>query len=127
MTVGGYRQSVGFNHVNSSSTFAGSTFASDDSFVTLDISFDAHVIPGRGKRVDCCLPVVSAADEDEIHELVISVVCQRHAWNISLPVVGVSLSRSGTTSSIVIGWMEIGDSDQDAMVILVVIITWDRI
>jgi hypothetical protein len=120
--VGDYRQSVGFKHVNISSTFVGSTFASDDSFVTLDISFNANLIPGRGKRVDCCLPV----DEDEIHELVISVVCQHHAWSIGLLVVGVSLSRSKTMSSIVVGWMEIGNSDQDAMVIPVVTITWDR-
>jgi hypothetical protein len=83
---------------------------SGDSFKTLDIPFDAHVLPGRGKRVECFLPVVCAADEDEINALVTSVVCQRHVCNISLPVVGVSLARSSTTAKVVIGWAEGNDS-----------------
>lgn len=42
MTVGDFRQSAMLTAI------ADSTFASDDSFVTLDLSFDAHVFPGRG-------------------------------------------------------------------------------
>ena len=83
---------------------------SGDSFEILDIPFDAHVLPGCGKRVECFLPVVCVADEDEINALVTSVVCQRHVCNIPLPVVGVSLARSSTTAKVVIGWAEANDS-----------------
>ena len=50
--------------------------------------------------------MVCAADEDEIESLVASVVCQRHVWNIPIPVVGISLFKTGTTT-IVIGWSEV--------------------
>lgn len=73
--------------------------------------FDAHVLPGRGKRVECLLPVVCVADEDEITDLMTSVVCQRYVCNISVPVVGVSLSKSSTIAKIVIGWTEIDNCD----------------
>ena len=89
---------------------------STDSFVSLDLPLDAYVTPGRGKRVECCLPVVCAADEEDIEALVTSVVCQRYVWNISIPVVGISLSKSGTTAKIVIGWSEIDTSKTDASV-----------
>ena len=85
-----------------------SSRTSGDSFETLDIPFDAYVLPGRGKRVECFLPVVCVADEDEINALVTSVV---HVCNIPLPAVGVSLARSSTTAlKVVIGWAEGNDS-----------------
>jgi hypothetical protein len=84
---------------------------SEDSFVTLDIPFDAHVLPGHGKRVDCRLPVVCAAEEDVIDALVTSTVCQRHVWGISLPVVGISLSKSSSTAKLVVGWIQVDDCD----------------
>ena len=89
---------------------------SEDPFASLDLPLGAYVIPGRGKRVECCLPVVCAADEDEIESLVTSVVCQRFVWNIPIPVVGVSLSKTGTTARIVIGWSEVDNSTPDASV-----------
>ena len=76
--------------------------------MTLDIPFDAHCLPGRGKRVDCNLPVIGVADEDQIQALITSIVCQRHVLGISLPVVGISLSKYSTTASVVIGWNEVG-------------------
>jgi hypothetical protein len=69
------------------------------------------MLPGRGKRVDCRLPVICAADEDEIQDLVISTVCQRHVWGISLPVVGLLLPKTGTVTSIVIGWATVENDD----------------
>ena len=90
---------------------ASTSSVSEDSFVPLDIPFDAHVLPGRGKRVDCRLPVVCAADEDVIDALVTSTVCQRHVWGISLPVVGVSLSKSSSTAKLVVGWAQVDDCD----------------
>jgi hypothetical protein len=38
-------------------------------FASLELPLDAYVTPGRGKRVECCLPVVCAADEEEIESL----------------------------------------------------------
>ena len=94
--------------------------ALEDSFVTLNVSLDAHVIPGRGKRVDCLFPVVCAAQEDTVESLVTSVVCQRYVWKMSSPVFGISLSNRSTIARIVIGWAEVpaGDDDDDAMVIV---------
>ena len=79
---------------------------SDRPFEILQVPLDGHVTVGSGKRVDCRLPVVSAADEDEIEGLVTSVVCQRFVWNIPLPVIGFSLSASGSTAQLVVGWSE---------------------
>ena len=89
-------------------------------FVTLDVSLDAHVIPGRGKRVDCLLPVVCAAQEDTIEALVTSVVCQRYVWKMSSPVLGISLSNRSTIARIVLGWAEVptGGDNEDAVVIV---------
>jgi hypothetical protein len=68
--------------------------------------------------------VVCAADEDEIESLVTSVVCQRYVWNIAIPVVGVLLSMTGTTASIVVGWSEVDTSTPEGPVsILLVCIT----
>ena len=100
-----------------SSSSDASTGESYESYVTLDIPFDAHCLPGRGKRVDCNLPVIGVADEDQIQALMTSIVCQRHVLGISLPVVGISLSKYRTTASVVIGWNEV-DGEQ-VLVILV--------
>lgn len=72
----------------------------------LDIPLDAHILPGCGKRLNCLLPVVCVAPEHEIEALVTTVVCQRYVLDITLPVVGVSLSTSGTTAKIILGWAE---------------------
>ena len=88
----------------------------EETFGSLDLPFDAYVTPGRGKRVDCCFPVVCAANEADIEALVTSVICQRYVWNISIPVVGISLSKSATTAIIVIGWSEVDTSNPEASV-----------
>ena len=108
-------RSSGFAHNSTVLMRLASEGPTEDSFASLDLPLDAYVTPGRGKRVECCLPVVCAADEEDIEALVTSVVCQRHVWNISLPVVGISLSKSGTTAAIVIGWSEV-DASPDPLV-----------
>ena len=77
---------------------------------------DAHILPGCGTRVNCLLPVVCVAPEREIESLVTSVVCQRYMLDISLPVIGVSLSASRTAARIVLGWMEEKEDDRDSVV-----------
>ena len=53
------------------------------------------------------MPVIGVVDEDQIQALMTSIVCQRHVLGISLPVVGISLSKCSTTASVVIGWNEV--------------------
>ncbi|KAF9481604.1 hypothetical protein BDN70DRAFT_991760 [Pholiota conissans] len=69
----------------------------------LDGPFDGHVIPSSGLHVDCVLPVICVADQDNIRELVISTVYQRYTWGICLPVVGISLEN--VIARVVIGWI----------------------
>ncbi|KAF9525860.1 hypothetical protein CPB83DRAFT_858755 [Crepidotus variabilis] len=88
--------------------------ASSESFVTLDYPLDAYITPGTGKRVDCKFPVVCAGDEDDIQDLVTSIVCQRHVWGLPTTVVGISLPKKGTHASLLIGWLELKDFDSDA-------------
>ncbi|KAF9532571.1 hypothetical protein CPB83DRAFT_806933 [Crepidotus variabilis] len=80
--------------------------ASHDSYATIDLPFDAHITPARGKRVDCTLPVVFAARSQEMQELMTSLVCQRRVMGISTPVVGISLPEEGTYASLVLGWAD---------------------
>jgi len=87
--------------------------ASEASSDALNIPFNAHILPGCGKRLNCLLPVVCVAPEHEIGSLVTAVVCQRYVLDITLPVVGVSLSNSGTTAKIILGWT---DDDRDDVV-----------
>ena len=72
----------------------------------IDVPLDAHVFPGRGRRLNCLLPIICAAAEDEIKDLVTSVLCQRFVLKIPYPVIGVSLPKGGSTAKIVIGWIE---------------------
>ncbi|KAF9525861.1 hypothetical protein CPB83DRAFT_858756 [Crepidotus variabilis] len=88
--------------------------ASSESFVTLDYPLDAYITPGTGKRVDCKFPVVCAGDEDDIQDLVTSIVCQRHVWGLTTTVVGISLPKKGTHASLIIGWLETKDFASDA-------------
>jgi len=101
------------------SLIAHSSSESKESLHPIEVPFDAHVLPGRGKRLNCLLPVVCAASEDEIEDLLTSVLCQRYILKISLPVVGVSLPRFGTTAKIVVGWTEENERDLNAAVSLI--------
>ncbi|KAF9481620.1 hypothetical protein BDN70DRAFT_919700 [Pholiota conissans] len=73
-------------------------------FLPFDGPFDGHILPGRGKRTDCVLPVICVADENNIYPLITSVVCQRYTWGIYLPVVGILMEDAGVTATAIIGW-----------------------
>ncbi|KAF5321574.1 hypothetical protein D9619_000678 [Psilocybe cf. subviscida] len=57
----------------------------------LDIPLDGHVLPGRGHRTHCFLPVLCVADDHNINALVTAVTYQRFVWGIPLPTVGICL------------------------------------
>ncbi|KJA22136.1 hypothetical protein HYPSUDRAFT_215946 [Hypholoma sublateritium FD-334 SS-4] len=90
----------------SSPSGSSSTIANQISFVPFEGPADGHILPGYGQRIDCVLPVVCIADEDNILSLVSSIVYQRHCWGISLPAVGIFIDRMGTIATIVIGWID---------------------
>lgn len=74
----------------------------------LDIPLDGHVLPGRGHRTHCFLPVLCVADDHNINALVTAVTYQRFVWGIPLPTVGICLythSRS-IFARIVVGCIE---------------------
>lgn len=85
---------------------AGSSAKSKESPRAIELPFDAHILPGRGKWLNCLVPVVCAATEDEIHDLLTSVLYQRYVLNMTRPIVGISLPKFGTTARIIVGWTE---------------------
>ncbi|KAK0187659.1 hypothetical protein F5146DRAFT_1060011 [Armillaria mellea] len=86
------------------------------STISLDVSFHAHVLPGRGRRTDAVLPIICIADRENIVPLIASVAYQRRVWGIEDPVVGVILAKDGFTAQVVFGWTDPSDlySDSDS-------------
>ncbi|KAK0487846.1 hypothetical protein IW261DRAFT_1450324 [Armillaria novae-zelandiae] len=73
---------------------------------SLDVSFHAHVLPGRGHRTNAVLPIICIADTENIVPLVASVAYQRRVWGIEDPVVGVILAKDGFSAQVVLGWTD---------------------
>ncbi|KAK0202211.1 hypothetical protein DFS33DRAFT_1386500 [Desarmillaria ectypa] len=73
---------------------------------SLDISFHAHVLPGRGRRIDAVLPIICIADRENIVPLICSVAYQRRVWGIDDPVVGIILPRNGFSAQVILGWID---------------------
>ncbi|KAJ7248848.1 hypothetical protein B0H12DRAFT_1234838 [Mycena haematopus] len=70
----------------------------------IDVSLDAHVIPGCGRHQYVLLPFLCVADANHIVDLMASVACQRRVWGIPAPAIGFALSNSGTTATLVLSW-----------------------
>ncbi len=73
---------------------------------SLDVSFHAHVLPGRGRRTNAVLPIICIADRVNIVPLIASVAYQRRVWGIEDPVVGVILAKDGFSAQVVLGWTD---------------------
>jgi hypothetical protein len=73
---------------------------------SINIPFDAHMLPGHGRRFYAIVPLLCVADEENIISLLSSVLYQRHVWGINEPVVGVVFSRTGTVGRVVLGWLD---------------------
>jgi hypothetical protein len=80
------------------------------------VSFDAHVLPGRGRRSTAVLPVISVADEDNITPLLMSVLYQRCVWGIDKPAVGIVFSKTGTLGQVFLGWLDLESSNAQDLV-----------
>jgi len=79
---------------------------------SVDVPFDAHVLPGRGRRLCAILPLLCVTDEANMTSLLSSVLYQRYVWGIVDPVVGIVFSKVGTVGQVLFGWLDI-DSTND--------------
>ena len=76
------------------------------STVSINVPYDAHVLPGHGRRFCAVMPLLCVADEDNITSLLSSVLYQRRVWSIDEPIVGFVFSKTGTVGRVVFGWLE---------------------
>jgi hypothetical protein len=89
---------------------------SDDSVDSLDLPLQAHMLPGRGRRLSTVVPVLLVADPHNIIPLLCSALYQRHVWGIRQPVVGLCCSSTGTIATAIFGWLESDQSEEGRMV-----------
>jgi hypothetical protein len=88
----------------------------DGSVDSLDLPLQAHMLPGRGRRLAAVVPVLLVADPHNIIPLLCSALYQRHVWGIRQPVVGLCCSSTGTIATAIFGWLESDQSEEGRMV-----------
>ena len=93
---------------------------------SINVPFEAHVLPGHGRRFSAVLPIICVADEDNIISLLSSVLYQRHVWEIDEPVVGVVFSPTGTVGQVILGWLDLESYDEENLVRVNCIIVYDK-
>ena len=79
---------------------------------SIDVPFDAHVLPGRGRRFWAILPLLCVTDEASISSILSSVLNQQRVWGIFDPVVGVVFSEVGTVEQVLLGWLDFEITDE---------------
>lgn len=84
--------------------------------LSIDVPFEAHLLPGRGRRLCAVLPIICVANPDTIVSLITSILYQRFVWGIDQPVVGLSFSETGTVGRVFLGWLDSGYIDRQQMV-----------
>lgn len=84
--------------------------------LSLDVPFDAHMLPGRGRRLCAVLPVICISDASNIVSLLTSTLYQRYVWNIDEPVVGLVISHTGTAAQVYLAWLESRSDASDQLV-----------
>ncbi|KIK42212.1 hypothetical protein CY34DRAFT_158399 [Suillus luteus UH-Slu-Lm8-n1] len=87
----------------------------DGSVDSLDLSLQAHMLPGRGRRLSAVVPVLLVADPHNIIPLLCSALYQRYVWGIRQPVVGLCCSSTGTIATTIFGWLEFDQSEEGRM------------
>ncbi|KAH7918445.1 hypothetical protein BV22DRAFT_1041778 [Leucogyrophana mollusca] len=80
---------------------------------SIDLPFQAHILPGRGRRFCAVLPMLLVADSDTIVPLVRSTLYQRRVWGIREPVVGIEVLNGGTAVKVVFGWLDSAPRQKD--------------
>ena len=91
--------------------YMGQSSSETSSTPSIDVPFDAHMLPGRGRRFCAILPLLCVADEENITFLLSSVLYQRRVWGIDEPVVGIVFSKTGTVGRVVLGWLDLESTD----------------
>ncbi|KAG1814311.1 uncharacterized protein BJ212DRAFT_1588349 [Suillus subaureus] len=87
----------------------------DGSVDSLDLPLQAHMLPGRGRRLSAVVPVLLVADSHNIVPLLCSALYQRHVWGIRQPVVGLCCSSTGTIATAIFGWLDSDQSEEGRM------------
>ncbi|KAG1836825.1 hypothetical protein DFJ58DRAFT_817505 [Suillus subalutaceus] len=87
----------------------------DGSIDSLDLPLQAHMLPGRGRRLSAVVPVLLVADSRNIVPLLCSALYQRHVWGIRQPVVGLCCSSTGTIATAIFGWLDSDQSEEGRM------------
>ncbi|OBZ67404.1 hypothetical protein A0H81_12682 [Grifola frondosa] len=85
---------------------------------SIKVPFDAHVLPGHGRRYFAALPLICVADADNISLVISSVLYQRRVWGINEPVVGIFIPKTGAIAHVLLGWLDsedLGSEDDDIL------------
>ena len=78
---------------------------------SMDVPFDAHMLPEHGRRFCAILPLLCEAEEENISFILSSVLCQRYFWRIDKSVVGIVFSKTGIVGQVVPGWLALESTD----------------
>ncbi|KAG2031345.1 hypothetical protein BDR03DRAFT_116281 [Suillus americanus] len=97
------------------SMYSADSDSCDGSIDSLDLPLQAHMLPGRGKRLSAVVPVLLVADSHNIVPLLCSALYQRHVWGIRQPVVGLCCSSTGTIAMAIFGWLDSDQSEEGRM------------
>ncbi|KAG2079289.1 hypothetical protein BDR04DRAFT_1086513 [Suillus decipiens] len=89
--------------------------SSDGSVESLDLPLQAHMLPGRGRRLSAVVPVLLVADSHNIVPLICSTLYQRRVWGIHQPVVGLCCSSTSTIATAIFGWLDPDQSEEGRM------------
>ncbi|KAG1855961.1 hypothetical protein F4604DRAFT_1932104 [Suillus subluteus] len=87
----------------------------DGSVDSFDLPLQAHMLPGRGRRISAVVPVLLVTDSRNIVPLLCSALYQRHVWGIRQPVVGLCCSSTGTIATAIFGWLDSDQSEEGRM------------
>jgi hypothetical protein len=96
-------------------TYQSST-TTESTVPSIDVPFEAHILPGRGRRFCAVLPVICVADSDNIISLLTSVLYQRRVWSIDQPAIGIVISKTGVVARVFLGWLDPESYDRSNLV-----------
>ena len=101
---------------NVSMQYAEMSTAKASTSSSIDLPFDAHVLPTREHRFYAILPLLCVTDEANIVSLMSSVLYQRYVWGIADPLIGISFSKYGTIGQVLLGWLDLESPHDDNLV-----------
>jgi hypothetical protein len=107
-------ESVSDDDVSMNSTEESSS--TESTLSSINVPFDAHMLPGHGRRYSAVLPIICVADGEYIAPLLASVLYQRRVWGIHEPAVGIAFPKTGTVGQIFLGWLDPPSGDDRNLV-----------